>query len=195
MSAFEIATSLALGIGLAAATGFRIFLPMLVMSGAANLGYLELGENFAFLATATALAVLAVAAVAEVLAYYVPAVDNLLDTIATPAAFVAGTLVAAATFTDLPPLIKWSAAIIAGGGIAGITQTLSAVLRGHSTLFTGGLGNWVVATGELLGALGVSLLALAAPFLALTAAVAILIAGLALWRRLRRDRANVSDTG
>ena len=38
------------------------------------------------------------------------------------------------------------------------------MLRAKSTLFTGGLGNLVIATAELGGALLVSLLALAAPF-------------------------------
>jgi hypothetical protein len=88
--------------------------------------------------------------------------------LATPAAVIAGTLVAAAVVTDLPPLVKWSTAIIAGGGIAGLTQSTTALLRAKSTLFTGGLGNPVVATGELGGALVLSLLALAAPFAALT---------------------------
>jgi hypothetical protein len=95
MSEVDIAISIALGVGLAAATGLRVFLPLLIVSVASYAGYLPLGENFAWLATPGALTLLAVAAVVEILAYYIPGVDNLLDTIATPAAFVAGTLVAA----------------------------------------------------------------------------------------------------
>jgi hypothetical protein len=94
--------------------------------------------------------------------------------LATPAAFVAGTVVAAAVVTDLPPLVKWSTAIIAGGGIAGLTQSTTALLRAKSTIFTGGLGNPVVATGELGGALILSLLALAAPFAALALVIVLL---------------------
>jgi hypothetical protein len=168
VSDFDIALSIALGIGLAAATGFRVFLPMLVMSAAAYTGHLQLADSFAWLGTPSALTLLGVAALAEILAYYIPGVDNLLDALATPAAVIAGTLVAAAVVTDLPPLVKWSTAIIAGGGIAGLTQSTTALLRAKSTLFTGGLGNPVVATGELGGALVLSLLALAAPFAALT---------------------------
>ncbi len=85
-----------------------------------------------------------------------------------------GTVVAAAVVTDLPPLVKWSTAIIAGGGIAGLTQSTTALLRAKSTLFTGGLGNPVVATGELGGALVLSLLALAAPFAALALVIVLL---------------------
>ncbi len=174
MSDFDIALSIALGIGLAAATGFRVFLPMLVMSAAAYTGHLQLADSFAWLGTPSALTLLGVAALAEILAYYIPGVDNLLDALATPAAVIAGTLVAAAVVTDLPPLVKWSTAIIAGGGIAGLTQSTTALLRAKSTLFTGGLGNPVVATGELGGALVLSLLALAAPFAALTLVIVLL---------------------
>ena len=141
MPDFDLVVPVALGIGLAAATGFRVFLPMLVMSAAAYAGYLPLGENFAWLGTPSALIMLGIAALAEILAYYIPGVDNLLDTLATPAAFAAGTLVAAAVITDLPPMLRWTTAVIAGGGVAGLTQSVTAVLRAKSTLFTGGLGN------------------------------------------------------
>ena len=105
MSGFDLAVSLALGIGLAAATGLRLFLPMLVVSAAAYTGHLPLGDNFAWLATPPALILLSMAALLEILAYYIPGVDNLLDTLATPAAFVAGTVVSGAVITDLPPLV------------------------------------------------------------------------------------------
>src|SRR5215831_8029117 len=125
----DLALSIVLGIALAAATGFRIFLPMLIVSGAANTGYLQLDDNFAWLGTPSALTMLSVAAFAEVLAYYVPGVDNLLDSLATPAALIAGTVVSAAVITDLPPIVKWTAAVIAGGGVAGLTQGVTAMLR------------------------------------------------------------------
>jgi uncharacterized protein DUF4126 len=73
MSGFDLALSIALGIGLAAAVGFRVFLPMLVMSVAAYTGHLTLGSGFAWLATPAALVMLSVAALLEILAYYIPA--------------------------------------------------------------------------------------------------------------------------
>ena len=175
--------SIVLGIALAAATGFRIFLPMLIMSVAAYTGHLSLASNFAWLGTPAALIMLSVAAVAEILAYYVPVVDNLLDALATPAAVVAGAVVSAAVMTDVPPMVKWTAAVIAGGGIAGLTQGLTGMIRAHSTVLTGGLGNPVISTAELGGALLITLLALAAP----AAAIALVI--LFMWlviRLLRR---------
>ena len=144
------------------------------MSVAAYTGHLPLSDNFAWLATLPAVILLSVAALIEILAYYIPGVDNLLDTLATPAAFVAGTIISAAVITDLPPMVKWAAAIIAGGGIAGLTQTTTAVLRAKSTMFTGTLGNPVIATTELGGSLLVSLMALAAPLFTLLVIVVLL---------------------
>jgi hypothetical protein len=186
MSELDLAVSIALGIGLAAATGLRVFLPLLIVSGASYAGYLPLGENFAWLATPGAMTLLGVAAIVEILAYYIPGVDNLLDTIATPAAFVAGTVVAAAVITDLPPMVKWATAIIAGGGIAGATQGMTALLRAKSTMFTGTLGNPVIATAESGGSLIVSLLALAAPLAAILLIVAFFWLTIRLLRRITR---------
>jgi len=167
MAGADLALSIALGVGLAAAVGLRVFLPLLVVGVAAYSGHLTLSSGFAWLGSAPALVMLSIATALEILAYYIPGVDNLLDAITTPAALIAGTVVAAAVMTDLPPLVKWSTAVIAGGGAAGLTQTLTALLRAKSTVLTGGLGNHVIASGELGGALTISLLALATPFLAL----------------------------
>jgi hypothetical protein len=125
---------------------------------------------------------LAIAAAVEILAYYIPGVDNLLDMLATPAAFVAGTVVSAAVLTDVSPMLKWTTAIIAGGGVAGATQGVTALLRAKSTLFTGGLGNAGIATAEFGGSLLMSLLALAAPV------VAFLLVVLFLWLAIRLIR-------
>jgi Domain of unknown function (DUF4126) len=186
MSNFDFALSIGLGVGLAAATGFRVFLPMLVVSVAAYTGHLPLDQSFAWLGTPSALTMLGAAALVEIFAFYIPGVDNLLDALATPAAFVAGTVVSAAVMTDLPPMVKWTAAIIAGGGVAGLTQGVTAMLRANSTVLTGGLGNPVVATLELGGALLVSLLALAAPLAALVVVVLFLWLAIRLLRHLFR---------
>ena len=194
MSDLDLALSIALGVGLAAASGFRAFVPMLVVSVAAYTGHLPLGENFAWLATPGALIMLVVAALIEILAYYIPGVDNLLDALATPAAVVAGTLVSAAVITDLPPMLKWTTAIIAGGGVAGLTQGVTALLRAKSTVLTAGVGNPVIATAELGGSLLVSLLALAAPLVALLAVIVFLWLAMRLIRRIARS-ASSSSTG
>ena len=170
-----------------------MFLPLLIVSGAAYSGHLPLADNFAWLGTSSALIMLGVAAFVEVLAYYVPGVDNLLDTLATPAALVAGTVVSAAVMTDVPPMVKWTAAVIAGGGVAGLTQGATAILRAKSTVLTGGIGNSVIATAELGGALLLTLLALAAPLAALAVVILFLWLAIRLLRHLFRG-ANPSNT-
>jgi hypothetical protein len=199
MSEFDLALSIALGVGLAAAVGFRVFLPLLVVSIAAYSGNLPLSDGFAWLGTLPVIAMLGVAALAETLAYYIPGVDNLLDTLATPAAFLAGIAVSAAVMADLPPVVKWTTAIIAGGGAAGLTQSATALLRLNSTTFTGGLGNPIIATAEFGGALLVALLALIAPLLGL--ALVILFCWLAarfarrMLRRTPPARAGPAEPG
>jgi hypothetical protein len=182
----DLALSIVLGVALAAATGLRVFLPMLVVSGAAYTGHLHLDDSFAWLGTRSALMMLSVAALVEVVAYYIPFIDNLLDVLATPAAFIAGTIVSAAVMTDMPPMVKWTAAVVAGGGLAGVTQGVTAIIRAHSTALTGGLGNSVIATAELGGAVLISFLALAAPVAAIALVVLFLLVAIRLLRRLLR---------
>ena len=184
MTGSDLAISIALGVALAAATGFRVFLPMLIVSGAAYTGHLSLDNSFAWLGTPFALTMLGAAALVEVLAYYVPGVDNLLDALATPAAFVAGTIVSAAVMTELPPMVKWMAAVIAGGGTASFTQGVTAMLRAKSSVLTGGFGNPVIATGELGGSVLLSLLALAAPLAAFAVVILLMWLAFRLIRQL-----------
>ncbi|MGQ0548681.1 MAG: DUF4126 domain-containing protein [Armatimonadota bacterium] len=183
----------AVGLGLSAASGFRAFVPMLVMSLAARGGHLTLAPGMEWVASDAALAVLTTATVAEILAYYVPWLDNLLDTIATPTAIIAGTLMTASVLTDLSPLLRWAIAVIIGGGTAGIVQGSTVALRLASSTMTGGLGNPILATAELLGAITVAALAILAPIIAL--AIVIVLVFLALrkaGRHWRRRRATAS---
>jgi hypothetical protein len=182
----EIALSILAGIGLSAAAGFRIFVPLLATCLAARFDWIELAGGFAWLGTDTALIVLAVATVIEILAYYVPWVDNALDTIATPTAVVAGVMLTASVITDLPPLARWTLAIVAGGGAASIFQGLTAGTRTLSSFSTAGLANPVVATAELGAAVALAVLALLVPVAAFVAVV--VLAWWAMKRLLFRRR-------
>lgn len=162
----ETITSILLGIGLSAATGFRIFVPFLVASIASITGYLPLSSSFEWIGTYPALIAFGVATVLEIGAYYIPWFDNLLDTIATPAAFIAGAILMVAVVSGLPPLAKWALAIIAGSGAAGIVQTGTTVTRAASSTTTGGLANPVVSTVEAGTSFGLSLLAILLPVVA-----------------------------
>jgi hypothetical protein len=165
---------IALGIGLAAATGFRIFIPLLLVGLAARFDVLPLGDSFQWLETTPALLTLGTAAVLETLAYYIPGVDHALDVLAGPATLVAGVVASAAVMTELPPAILWPVAVIAGGGAAGLTKGSTALLRAKSGVATGGLANPVVSTVETVGATGLAVLAIAVPLLCFVAVVALL---------------------
>jgi hypothetical protein len=176
------------GLALSAAVGFRVFVPLLLAGSAARLGYLELTTDMAWLASDAALVALATATVLEVCAYYVPWLDNLLDTVATPTAILAGVIAWAAVTPDLSPLLRWTLAVIAGGGAAGLVQSGTALLRLHSTAFTAGLGNPVVATGELAGSVSLSVLAVLAPVLAAVLVLLVLVGLGAFYRRATSRR-------
>ncbi len=165
----EAILTIFLGLGLSAACGFRIFVPLLVMSIAARSGHLELAEDLQWIGSEVALMVFAVATFFEVSAYYVPWVDNLLDVVATPVAVVAGILVMSAAIGDIgevSPVLRWTLAAILGGGAAGITQGTTDVLRLASSATTGGLGNPLLATGENITSLVLAVVAVLAPWLA-----------------------------
>jgi hypothetical protein len=162
----ETITSILLGIGLSAATGLRIFVPFLVASIAALTGYLPLSPSFEWIGTYTALILFGVATIFEIAAYYIPWLDNLLDSLATPAAFIAGAILMVAVVSGLPPLAKWALAIITGSGAAGIVQTGTTMTRAASTTTTGGLANPVVSTLEAGFSIGLSILAILLPVIA-----------------------------
>ena len=163
----EIFISICLGLGLAAACGFRVFVPMLFTSLAAYSGHLTLSPSFQWIAATPALIAFAVATVLEIAAYYVPWVDHLLDTVASPAAVVAGIVVSASVITGMDPYLKWTLAVIAGGGIAGGVQAMTTGVRGASTLTTAGFGNPIVSTIETGSSIFYSVLSLFAAPIAL----------------------------
>jgi hypothetical protein len=184
----ELLTAIAAGIALAAACGFRVFLPLMATSIAARAGYIDPSSGFEWLNSNVALAMFGAASVAEVAGYYIPWFDHALDTIASPAAVIAGTVVAAAAFGDVHPALKWSAAFIAGGGAAAAVQGGTVATRAISGGTTGGLGNPVVATFELIASVIMSILAIVVPILALIVTIILLLIVYRVARRFFRMR-------
>jgi len=174
----ELALSVCVGIGLAAACGFRVFVPFLGISLAALAGHVQLADGMAWIGTWPAFICFLTATVLEIGAYYVPWIDNLLDSISTPAAMVAGTIAVASVVTDMSPMMRWTLALIAGGGTAGLIQASTVAIRGTSTATTAGTANWLVATCELLASIGATMLSMLMPFVAAAAVALIIICGL-----------------
>ena len=188
--------SILIGIALSATCGFRVFVPLL----AVNIGtrakdadgqpLIELAAGFDWLSSDIAMMVFLVAAIFEIGGYYIPWIDNLLDSVASPAAIVAGTLITASFITGMDPWLQWLLALIAGGGVAGAVQATTVVTRASSTVTTGGLGNPIVSSVETSGAfLGSALSILAAPF-ALGVFVLLLGSGVWIWFRRRNRKLN-----
>ncbi len=185
----EIAMMALLGVALAAAAGFRLFVPFLVVSIAALSGHLGLSPDFAWIGTWPALIAFIIATVLEIVAYYVPWLDNLLDTITVPAAIVAGTVLTAGFITDMSPVLRWGLAIVAGGGAAGITSLVSSGVRAISSGTTGGMANSVVSTVETGTSTVISTLSVIIPALGIAFALVIVVyLGTRILRRRRAVR-------
>jgi hypothetical protein len=161
----KVILSLVMGLGLSASCGFRVFVPLLVASIAAKFGYLHLGTGFQWMGSMPAIICFAAATVFEIAGYYIPFVDNVLDTITTPASVIAGTLLtASAILPDVDPMVKWGLGIIVGGGSAGIIQAGTALTRATSTATTAGVANPIVATVEHILAIVGSIFSVLIPF-------------------------------
>lgn len=179
----ELLFSICIGLGLSAACGFRVFVPILALSIASHAGHVQLDENFLWLATPAATITLSVATVLEVGAYYIPWLDHMLDVISAPAAVVAGILTTGAMISDASPLFTWGMAAIAGGGSAGVIHLGTSLVRSASLVTTGGLGNPLVSTFEWFSASLTALLALLMPILTLLAVLVMFYLCYRLYRR------------
>lgn len=161
----EVIIAVALGIGLSASCGFRVFVPLLAASIATRLGIFPVEEGFQWLSSWTAIACFGTATIIEIIAYYIPVVDNILDIITTPLAIVAGTLLLTCVLPINQDMLKWVSGLIFGGGAAAAIQGGSVIARLASSKLTAGTGNPIIATGELTAALGTTLLSFLAPVL------------------------------
>ena len=186
--------SIMIGVALSATCGFRVFVPLL----AVNIGtraldadgqpLIELAGGFDWLSSDIALMVFLVATLFEIGGYYIPWIDNLLDTIASPASIVAGTVITASYVTGMDPWLQWLLGVIAGGGAAGAVQATTVVARAGSTVTTGGLGNPIVASVETSGAFLGSALSIVAVEFAIVVFVLLLGGGVWIWWRRRRHK-------
>ena len=185
-----------MGISLAAASGFRVFLPPFLLSLAARFNvvwFLDIdliGTQFEFFTSTLSIVVLGIATVAEFAAFYAPWIDNALDTIATPASILAGVAMTAIVLEGNDPIIQWAIAIVAGGGVAATIQSATVATRGLSSTFTFGLGNSAVATGENVASVALTLIAILIPFLS---ALFVLVIVALLLRMKRKKKEPVAQ--
>ncbi|MBT3617061.1 MAG: DUF4126 domain-containing protein [Verrucomicrobia bacterium] len=185
----EAILSIMMGVALSATCGFRVFVPLLAVSigtraqDANGQPLIELAGGFDWLSSDIALMVFVVATLFEIGGYYIPWIDNLLDTIASPASIVAGTVITASFITGMDPWLQWLLGVVAGGGAAGAVQATTVVARAGSTVTTGGLGNPIVASVETSGAFLGSALSIVAVKFAIVVFVLVLGGGIWIWCR------------
>lgn len=191
-----ILTQIAMGIALSACAGLRVFLPLLAAALAAQFNFINLPADMQWLGSWPAVICLGTAAILEVGAYYIPFIDNLLDTIATPLSVAAGTMLAFSILpvSDQEPLIRWGMALLAGGSTAGTIQLGTGFLRLLSSKATAGTGNAIVATSENAAATTGAVLSLLFPII-----MAVLLICLVLWivikifSRLKNEKGNAEQ--
>ena len=184
----ETIISIFLGIGLSASVGFRVFMPLFTLSLAAYFDVWELNESWEWIGSTAAIITLGVATLVEICAYFIPYVDNLLDTIAVPLAALAGTAVMLSTVADLSPVVTWALAMIAGGGTAAAVAGTSGTTRLASTATTGGLANPIVATLETGTSLLMSVVSIFMPILAIILVVLILFIIFKVYKKFKPSK-------
>ncbi|KQT24620.1 hypothetical protein ASG22_11545 [Chryseobacterium sp. Leaf405] len=187
-----------IGIGLAAASGFRVFLPIFAVSLASYFQWIPMNDHFDWLAGLPTLIITGIATIVEIISYYIPLIDNLLDTISIPMATIAGSVLFASQFVDLGTFPQWALALIAGGGTAATISSGFAGIRAASTATTGGLGNSAVGTTETAGAGIMAILAMIAPIIAAVCTIILIILiiflGRKAWQKLRKNKNIVNHT-
>lgn len=188
----ETILSIFLGVGLSASAGFRVFLPLFALSLAAYFEIWELNESWSWIGSTTAIITLGIATLLEISAYYIPFIDNALDTLAIPLATIAGTAVMVSTVADLSPVITWALAIIAGGGTAAAVKSSASVTRLGSTVSTAGIGNPVVSTIETGTSIVMSIISIFIPILAIILVFFILYIVFKLYKKLKPNKSKSS---
>ncbi len=179
---------LLLGIALSAGSGFRVFIPALISNLAVRFNLVEVAENFRWMESHSLTWILTIACFIEIAAYYVPFVDNLLDSIALPLSFAAGAVITTSLIRIEDPVLQWGLGIVAGGGVAGTVQAGTSLLRIGSSKFTAGFGNGILSTLENILSAFVSFMAI---WLPVFMGVAVLLLIFVLFRTFLRRRSKL----
>jgi len=193
MDIWSSIVALSLGLGLSAACGFRVFIPPLAMGVGARADLIDLGESWSWMGETWVMAIFAVATLLEIGAYYIPWLDNLMDTITTPSAIIAGIIVTSSSLDGMDPTLQWILAIVAGGGTSGTIQLGTVATRAVSTATTGGIANPLVSTVEAGACILCTILALLLPVIAAFLVVALMFVAInKIVNRKRKPSSNIT---
>ncbi len=179
------------GVAIAAACGLRAFLPLLALGLGVRFELLHVDPAAAWIASTPAIVTLLWATVLELAADKVPALDHLLDVVATGLRPAAAAVAAWCTFAGVHPALGVAAALVLGAGAMGV-HVAKAKVRLGSSMLTMGAANPVLSLVEDAIATGLSAMAVLAPLAAL-AGVALVI--WALSRAYRGPAVRTPPTG
>lgn len=174
--------------GLGSAAGLNAYIPLLAVGLLSRLGYADLSDSYAPLASTPVLLVLAVLGIVDFVGDKIPAVDHVLHGVGVVVSPVAGAIVFASqnsVLNDVHPAIALAAGFVVAGGL----HATRAAVRPAATTFTAGLGNPVVSVVEDAVSFTLTVLAFAAPLVAFLLMLLMVVGVVKAWRRVRAWRA------
>ncbi len=180
-----------LGLGLAAATGLRAFLPLLVLALVARFGLLgvELKPEVAWLTSDTIIAGLAIAAAVEFVGDKIPWLDRVLNALGYIIRPAAAVLAVYAIFRGFDPMMAALAALVIGAPTA---LAFNAAQGGKRLKREGGVKGWSnAAVGlvvDLLATVGVVVALIVPTFSPVLVAVLLLVVFWLARRAVKRTR-------
>ena len=191
-NAWQLVIAACTGIGLSAACGFRVFIPVLFAAAAARAGLLTLSESMSWLSSDIALIILGIATILEITAYFVPWLDNALDVISAPAAVIAAGVLTAGLTSEISPVLRWPLVAVAAAN-TGIIKGAMGGVRATSTASTGGMTNFVVSGSEFVGAAAASALSIFIPVFAAVIAAVLAVICIILFRKMKNIVYSLAD--
>lgn len=162
----EFISSLLLGISLAACAGFRIFLPLSIVSLAIHSQWLTVHPTFQWLASSPVFIFLLFATFAEIAGSKRPRWNDTFAVFAAPLSALAGTILASAVLVGIPMQWRLVAGLVVGGIAACAVYRMTALVRVGSSRFTGGIANQFISKIETTMAIVSTLASIFLPTLA-----------------------------
>ncbi|MBK7446799.1 MAG: DUF4126 domain-containing protein [Ignavibacteria bacterium] len=152
-----------IGLGLSAASGFRLFVPFAILSIFSISGIYNITSTPFIFSSDLFLIIFIILSVSEVLLFYNPWIDNMLDLISTPASIFSGIILTYFVLYDTEIYLRLLISVILGGLVSLNVQLLTVKARSSTSIFSKGNGNQIVSTIENISSIFISILVLKFP--------------------------------
>jgi len=152
-----------IGLGLSAASGFRLFVPFAILSIFSISGIYNTTSTPYIFSSDLFLVIFIILSVSEVVLFYNPWIDNMLDLISTPASIFSGIILTYFVLYDTEIYLRLLISVILGGLVSLNVQLLTVKARSSTSIFSKGNGNQIVSTIENISSIFISILVLKFP--------------------------------